>query len=912
MPSIEELLNEAELHMAAQPVNDVLEIDTETREISIPESEIILGVETDQRAERKYFHCPKIVGNNIDLSKLELFVVFQNASNKEEGKDRYHVTDVKTTSDGYITFSWELSAKVTEYKGDVQFVVCAIKTDSSGVKQNVWNTTIAIGKCLIGLSSDMSASEEQSASDLYTQLISELNSTASAKLAEVTTQIQTVGNNQVSNVNNAGTTQVNNVQNKGTEVLASIPDTYTELDASVKHLNEQIRGKAQVITERATIQSGSPATVTDSAEMPLQGLRLYGKSKQAVTTGKNLCSIKSCQLSTHIASSDVIPWTKSSQIYYAFDTQNISGAETYISVKYHDADKKIVGSNGATIVCDGTRKTGSFNGVYAGTDGSNIDLTTIEYISVQLGLYNDSVTPSFIDNIIVSNDKNVSFEPYTGGKPSPSPGYPQEIVSVGQKLSTGKNLINADEYYSQFKQSDGTYKGENTVINKIAIPLAHFVGKKIVISANIDFPSTIDTMQIRAAIGENNYYGDIVYPNTNKRSVLTVTVQTQNDNFWFTYGSGSGQVIISDIQVELGSTVTPYEPYTGGKPAPYKTDCGIEIIGKNLLNEDKYYSTYKQTDGMYKVNNVKLNNIRIIFDSSMIGKTYTASCNLNCPSKVTAVSLEANIDGKKMLGNNILTNKSEISKVTFTPKTARDSIKITYGTGSGDIIFSDFQIEAGSFATSYEPYKTPRTTTIPLSNGLPGIPVTVGGNYTDKNGQQYICNEIDFSRGKYVQRVWKGVFDGSEDESWYFTDNEKTFQLVNAMPEKMYYRIGFCNCFKVVNKFNESGIVFGVNNRNMYMSGYGFYDSALSDKGLANWKAHLASNPLVVMTYLDTPIETDLTEAQIQAYKSLTTFKPTSIISNDANAQMNVEYACDTKTWVTNKINTLIKEATTS
>ena len=80
MPSIEELLNEAESHMAAQPVNDVLEINPETREISIPDSEIILGVETDQKAERKYFHCPKIVGNNIDLSELELYVVFQSQS----------------------------------------------------------------------------------------------------------------------------------------------------------------------------------------------------------------------------------------------------------------------------------------------------------------------------------------------------------------------------------------------------------------------------------------------------------------------------------------------------------------------------------------------------------------------------------------------------------------------------------------------------------------------------------------------------------------------------------------------------------------------------------------------------------------------------------------------------------------
>ena len=79
-----------------------------------------------------------------------------------------------------------------------------------------------------------------------------------------------------------------------------------------------------------------------------------------------------------------------------------------------------------------------------------------------------------------------------------------------------------------------------------------------------------------------------------------------------------------------------------------------------------------------------------------------------------------------------------------------------------------------------------------------------------------------------------------------------------------------------------------------------------------DFRAWLASKPVTFQYVLATPIETDLTEAQIQAYKSLTTFKPTSIISNDANAQMEVEYACDTKTWVTNKINTLIKEATTS
>ena len=66
---------------------------------------------------------------------------------------------------------------------------------------------------------------------------------------------------------------------------------------------------------------------------------------------------------------------------------------------------------------------------------------------------------------------------------------------------------------------------------------------------------------------------------------------------------------------------------------------------------------------------------------------------------------------------------------------------------------------------------------------------------------------------------------------------------------------------------------------------------------LADQQAYIFS-----MTYLDTPIETDLSEEQIQAYKSLTTFKPTSIISNDANAQMEVEYAADTKAYIDNKL----------
>ena len=765
MPSIEELLNEAELHMAAQPVNDVLEIDPETREISIPDSEIILGVETDQKAERKYFHCPKIVGNNIDLSALELYVVFQNASNKEEGKDRYHVTDVKTTSDGYITFSWELSAKVTAYKGDVQFVVCAIKTDSSGVKQNVWNTTIAIGKCLIGLSSDMSASEEQSASELYTQLISELNSTASAKLAEVTNQIQTVGNNQVSNANSAGTTQVRNVQNKGTEVLASIPDTYTELDASVKQLNEQIRGKAPVIVENITSQSGKPVSVSDSAEMPLQGLRVYGKSEQVTTTGKNLCSIKSCQLSENIVKSDIVPWTKKDKIYFSCDTENAENSNAYVGVDYYDKNRKGLGGNGALIPCHGTRAETSFSGSEAGPNLTNVDLTTVEYVNLKVGLLSSSVPTSFIDNIMLCDEANQTYEPYTGGKPSPSPEYPQEIVSAGEKGSigveiTGKNLFDLSKEYTS-----------GTVANTFTFTLKPIT--KYTLST--DFPATVNVASI--------YFGG----------------QSSNINgVW------------------------------KDRPKTFATDSSGNItVHIRTLEQD------------------------------------------NAPA----------------IFNDVLNGVYHI------------------------------QLEEGNTATSYEPYKTPSTATIPLSNGLPGIPVTTGGNYTDENGQQYICNEIDFAAGKYVQRVKAIVLDGSYDEVWaYNIGAHRANIILNNGNLGTYDQRGIASmCSNLLwnrNVYSDSNRENGylINNNTFFVR----VAESLALDTEPDFRTWLASNPITLQYVLATPIETDLSEAQIQAYKSLTTFKPTSIISNDANAQMEVEYACDTKTWVTNKINTLIKEATTS
>ena len=64
-------------------------------------------------------------------------------------------------------------------------------------------------------------------------------------------------------------------------------------------------------------------------------------------------------------------------------------------------------------------------------------------------------------------------------------------------------------------------------------------------------------------------------------------------------------------------------------------------------------------------------------------------------------------------------------------------------------------------ATAYSPYRE-QLLTLPTPNGLPGIPVASGGNYADPQGQQWVCDEVDFGKNVKVQRIDKGAFDSTK------------------------------------------------------------------------------------------------------------------------------------------------------
>lgn len=170
-------LEEALEASGAEPVNDIFLINPETRTITVPETEKIFGVLHDGNTERKHFRCPKVVGDNIDLSTMHLYINYQNANGQ---KYPYLVEDIRTDGD-CITFSWLIGPDVVAYKGQIKFIVCAKKGDGTIPE---WNTTLAEGTVLEGLEATDEVVERNP--DIIEQILTRLDNVTEIPQEKVT------------------------------------------------------------------------------------------------------------------------------------------------------------------------------------------------------------------------------------------------------------------------------------------------------------------------------------------------------------------------------------------------------------------------------------------------------------------------------------------------------------------------------------------------------------------------------------------------------------------------------------------------------------------------------------------------------------------------------------------------------
>lgn len=188
-----------------------------------------------------------------------------------------------------------------------------------------------------------------------------------------------------------------------------------------------------------------------------------------------------------------------------------------------------------------------------------------------------------------------------------------------------------------------------------------------------------------------------------------------------------------------------------------------------------------------------------------------------------------------------------------------------------------------------------QTLTLPTPNGLPGIPVKSGGNYTDPQGQHWVCDEVNLKRGVRVQRVKAKEL--SPDDKWTYQklasgNNNFQTRIYNA-DVALIGKPCFCNILRYTgNRWND----IPQNLPKIYANDQEITISFPPNSEYSSLEAlkQLLTNVKSVVYYiLATPIETPLTPAELAAYKALTTYAPDTVVQASDSAGVKLGYQRD-------------------
>lgn len=211
--------------------------------------------------------------------------------------------------------------------------------------------------------------------------------------------------------------------------------------------------------------------------------------------------------------------------------------------------------------------------------------------------------------------------------------------------------------------------------------------------------------------------------------------------------------------------------------------------------------------------------------------------------------------------------------------------------------------------TTYSPYRE-QLLTLPTPNGLPGIPVTSGGNYTDQNGQQWVCDEVDLERGVKVQRVTTMVFSDSSGFAASSTTNGIRFLRAVENLKITDTDTADANAFCSALALGANGgtwltpDVFTIAKTALYVR----FKNITS---LGELQQYLQQTPMSLTAILATPIETPLFPAEIAAYKALTAYAPDTVVQASDGAGIKLDYQRDVNLVVKNLEDAIASMTTT-
>ena len=930
-------------------------INADTREVLIPSEFSFLSVKNDHKAETIYFEIDRYY-DNTDLSQHTCVIQFANTGTGgqyNEGINNASELDI-TTLDGKIVFGWTIGNDATQYSGSLTFSIRFYSISDDRLFSYNFNTTsktlpildtlsvidrdYVIEPSLLSFWEDrMNTLNQNIAADInrFNVEMSALSETTKgyrdsakitydnvvAKSAEINTTITT----GVTSLQNKSNEQVAIIGQKGIDTLATIPEDYTQIDTDVKHLNKE----AFLYPSRfanaliATAEGEGQISVTDAWDAPVVDMEIDGASEQVTTTtGAQLLDIE--LPSTTTKSGVTISLTEDGGIHlngtataagnhrlielarnveYNLDVATLS----LISTSPYDGEISLcdtLPTNGWVALINtksGKSNTGALKTTCAGcfvtfVAGTTYDVTLYPMLNV--------------------GSTALPWEPYTGGQPSPSPAYPQEIKGVEHVVNSGAQLFDAKSVvYANNASSARDITRTNTGVKFTTVAFNNSVGVfsenpiaytgPCTISCDIT-ASTNEFNKVRIKLGNVDMQKDFNasdFVNGKAHASISGHITEVKTITLYVDNAGKSTPItmeFSNIMINTGSTAHPWEPYNNQQR---ETDLQVDIAGKNLFNKEAAYSynvngvNIVQTDGGLRIynNTARTNACAAVKVKLKPNTAYTYSCKIASPRTKSAVGIRKSLDNGNSFeptmisGTGVVTIAQTISRTFTTDENEYYAVCLfcTYDEeATGDTTFENIQLEEGGTMTAWEPYHEPQSVTIPLDEPLRGI-----GDVKDKIVRKDGVWGIERQFGMQV-------FDGSADEAWVAVLNSNGLNYRNGsnFVQSKVKSKGAAICTTLIknNGVTSSRPGFMIAGNASVL----VYSNDFNTSDVSLWTAYLAENPMTIVYELAAPTWEPFPAETQTALNALTTHPGTTyltVASAAVAAPVRLTYVQDTR-----------------
>lgn len=916
MSQAEELLNSLSTG-EVQTIEEHVVIGQD-RFITVPNGLKRIAVEHDHDVKTVTFDCPRY-WDGRDLTTMKLYINYIRGDKQPGSYPIDNGVTVDAVDSNIIHFDWVIKREVTEFKGNISFLVCARKVDSEGMEVNHWNSE---------LNKDMTVSEgleaEETIASEYPDLITYL--LTRMDIVENKTTLQSMLNyldtyfTTDAKINEVLQNYVSEYLTSSDEVTQAIADTVnayideylsaTDKTLTISEMPADAAATGDAI--RNTVKVTNDTSVTDSVAGPLKLNKLFGKSVQEKTSGYQLLPLNEQTLSydgltlTVKGSNITIKGTPTkTEGYISFTLGRINlKAGTYT----HRTDNKVVGI-GVSFHSVPALNFAMSETITTKTHTLSSDVETTVVVNVD----NTRGVVDYSGNwMLNAGTEALPWEPYTGGQASPNPEYPQPIVSAGQKL-IGNQLIEPKLQSATLNGITLTHNGNGVyVINGEATAEATFRIDQSVFNGIDNLKNYDGTYTISVdRNADGNVYAFLMQEGTWSTKVRSDNIPSGTftaEKCFVCIGVKAGAKLSNYVvksMLNKGSTALPWEPYTGGVKKAYDTGINGKVVRKNLLDVvDLICTTFDKATGTIKsitTNNTGQNVKALMYKGSeyidvCFNVTKVGSNQFGFVKHSGYDVMKIGFNGDKqdaVIVCDISHFKNGASyKLLFTV----DSLSQNASSMSGVMVVEDSVTDY-----TYESY-TEQSLAFPIVNGLRGIPVTDASlaNYVDAEGQMWCSDYVDTERGVLVERIGKSVFTG-DDVAWYInaaweTDNTMAFYTT---PPGVYYNpaiaafVDTTFCSHYIHKNVGFGSIdeecFRIANTIMYIK---VRKDRLSSADINGLKTYLSTiDPIEVSYILATPIETPLTREQLLAVRDLMAGEGgTNLFFNEVAPGIEMEY----------------------